>query len=89
MIKFKRLTKDEIKEIYQKNIYKKTKYYDVTHICCYPIAIEDKNNIYVSKKWGINSEGELIYNFGKNWFVNLKMYEENKSFCKGIYGMEV
>ncbi len=89
MIKLKRLTKDEIKEIYQKNICKKTKDYDITHYCCYPIAIEDEDNIYVSKKWGINSEGELIYNFKKNWFVNLKMYEENKSFCKGIYGKEV
>lgn len=85
----KRLTSDEIKEIYQKNISKKTKDYDITHYCYYPIAIEDKDDIYFSKKWGINSEGELIYNFKKNWFVNLKMYEENKSFCKGIYGKEV
>ena len=82
----KRLTSDEIKEIYQKYINKKTKDYGITHYCYYPIVIENEDDIYVSKKWGINYEVELIYNFKKNWFVNLQMYEQNKSFCKGIYG---
>ena len=81
----KRLTSNEIKEIYKKNISEKTNYYDITHYCYYPIVIEDKDGIYFSTKWGINSEGELIYNFKKNWFVNLQMYEQNESFCKGIY----
>ncbi|MBF1193951.1 MAG: hypothetical protein HXM12_00155 [Fusobacterium periodonticum] len=84
----KRLTKDDLWEIYKKNIAGSTKYINVDHYCCYPIVIEDENEIYFSKKWGINSDDELIYNFEKNWFINLQMYEQNKSFCLHIYGKE-
>ena len=46
----KRLTSDEVKKIYQENISEKTKDYDITHYCYYPIVIEDKDDIYFSKK---------------------------------------
>lgn len=34
----------------------------------------------VTNEWLVNSGGELIYNIKKNRWVNMKMYEDGKSY---------
>lgn len=38
----------------------------------------------ISHKWFINSENELIYDIGKNWFMNLNMFDEGTSRMKNL-----
>ncbi|GEO64802.1 hypothetical protein [Companilactobacillus nantensis] len=37
-----------------------------------------------SNRWFINSENELIYDIGKNWFMNLDMFDKGISRMKGL-----
>ena len=85
VIKGKRQSKDELWTIYKENIGKKCPYIDVNHYCTVPLLIIKQGKEIVTKKWGINFKDELILNFEENDYVDLNLYENEKSFCSDIF----
>lgn len=85
MKELKRMSKDELWAIYKENIGKKCHYIDVNHYCTVPLLIIKQEKEIVTQKWGINFKDELILNFKENDYVDLNLYETEKSFCSDIY----
>lgn len=84
----KKLTVDEIKKIYNENSFIKCrKYYDIDFWCIIPLVIVKDGIKTIVRKWGINTEDELVMEDGKfkEKFISLKKYKINESEYKIIY----
>lgn len=87
-VRLKRVSKNELIELYNKsrNIKECRKFISIKYYCKEPIVILNKSyGLQVSNLWFINKKNELIYNTDENIYIDLDLYDINKSLTKDVF----
>jgi len=88
-MKLKRVTAQELRQIYKKNKGDPCKrYLGISHYCNIPLIIKRLRKTTLTLSWFLNDTGddfELIYKASTNDYCNLNKYEEGESYISDIY----
>lgn len=89
-MQLRRVTAQELREIYNSNKGAKCKrYLGISHYCNVPLIVKrEKRYTVFTLSWFLKDDGnyfELIDNASKNDYCNLKMYEIGESYVTDIY----
>lgn len=88
-MKLRRVTAQELREIYKNNKGDTCKrYLGISHYCNVPLIIKKQRKNILTMSWFLKDtedDFELIYKASTNDYCNLNMYKQSKSFITDIY----
>lgn len=88
-MKLKRVTVQELREIYKNNKGAPCKrYLEISHYCNVPLIVKKRQKTILTLSWFLKDtedDFELIYKASTNDYCNLNKYEEGESYISDIY----